>query len=224
MSTSLQVITKFRDFYYPDCSAAQARSLFDDAHREIMTRVPLRTTELTFDFVSGQREYAIGAGTFDISWAAVDYSASETTPLEQTTISDLDARFPTWRATQGQNPQKCYVVHSSTTGGTSIVSIGIDSVPTADASGGYPRIRLSGTQHVALADGDSLPPGLLNDKAHLMLMCRDYAERNERGAVDGWDQRFKLALAENVTHATQRMKQTASTGFIPVGMKQTRNT
>jgi hypothetical protein len=224
MSTSLQVITKFTSFIYPDCSAAQARSLFDDAHREIMTRIPLRTTELTFNFVNGQREYAIGEGTFDISWAAVDYSATNTVPLQQTTISDLDARYPTWRATQGQNPQKCYLVHTSTTGGTSVVSVGIDSVPTADASGGYPRIRLSGTQHVTLADGDSLPPGLLNDEAHLMCMARAYARRNDRGAVQGWEQQYEATIAQNVTHATERMKQTPATGFIPVGMHQTRNT
>jgi hypothetical protein len=223
MSTSLQVITKFISFYYPDCSAAQARSLFDDAHREVMTRVPLRTTELTFAFVNGQREYAIGEGTFDISWASVDVTSTSNYALIQTSISDLDARRPNWRTASGQNPEYCYVVHKSTTGGTSVVSIGLDSVPTADASGGYPRIRLSGTQHVTLGDSDSLPPGLLNDKAHLMLMCRDYAERNDRNAVNGWDERFQLALAENVTHATSRMSQAPPITIIPIGMNQTRN-
>lgn len=223
MSTSLQVITKFISFYYPDCSAAQARSLFDDAHKAIMSKIPLRTTDLTFDFVSGQREYAIGAGTFDISWAAIDYSATSFVTMEQTTEADLDARYPNWRSQTGQNPERCYIVHTSTTGGTSVVSIGLDSVPTADASGGYPRIHVVGTQHVTLADGDSLPPGLLNDDAHLTYMAQKYALRNDRGAAQGWEDQFKDALAENVTHATSRLQQTPPITFMPVGMNQTYN-
>jgi hypothetical protein len=205
VSTKNQVIAKFQ-YYYPQCDSTKAGSLFDDAYAEAAQTLQFRNGEQIITLVAGQREYDFDNKTFRIEECYYEDSSNIGSffILNPTSLDELAVTYSGFRNVSPNNIPNLYYIGTAENGNSSKTVIGFYPAPAQTSSGGYPRIRLYGTNMVALSGSDNLPTVLLNDKYFMYKMCKDWSVIVNDGRWQEWQVHETREWIANQDHINNR--------------------
>jgi hypothetical protein len=205
MSNVNQVVAKFRR-RYPQCDEARARSIFDDAHREITARTRLREASISVSLTAGQRLYDFTHEALVV--LAADYMSADgatPTPLAETSPDHLEIQNPGWRLSTLSGTPRQYFLQSNADNDGAKLQIGFDPIPSSTTSDGYPVVQVHCIREAALSGTETLPPQLLSDEVYLSLMCRDFAREADHEKFGFWKALAEEELGRNVRHVRDRL-------------------
>lgn len=214
-STVQQVINKFLR-KYPEVDSASCKSLFDDAHRRILSRIQLRNDVQIISLVYNVREYPLSADVMKIHSAYYQQDGGNQYPLEERSTDELDVMRWGWRVQNYVGEPIDYYVSATVSGNTGSAVVGFDPIPatTSDVTSTYPRIALYCTTHVDLLLTDTVPSNLLTDNYYIYEMWANWALIANPADSAYWSNLSEIELNRNHEHVTA-MQASGSEGFFP---------
>jgi hypothetical protein len=188
-STVNQIVSKFRQDFYPDCAPAKAEALWQEAWNRAVHLFRLREAAVTIPLTPGTREYDLPGTVAAVREAYYEPSAEPTEwrALSGTSVDALARTEAGWQASADGVPVRFYVRTAADEDSGKRV-IGFDPIPIIGTEGTYPRIRLHAVQRAELTGTETVPDFLLSDEWFLYEMAYRYAIRQDRGVVAQWMQ------------------------------------
>jgi len=213
MSTVQQVLDKFA-IKFPDVDAPTQLSLFNDAHKKLLSRIQLRNGVVYITLVAQQREYALDPSVTKIESAYFQQDANTQTPLTESSTDWLDVSQWGWRSPTYQGQPTDYYVSASDVLDSGSLTVGLVPIPSFSSVPTYPRIVLYCSKWVALDVGDNVPASLLSDNYYLYEMYAKWTAVDNPAQQPYWQMMSDSELQANHEHIVSMQTQGQS-GFFP---------
>lgn len=217
MRLKRDVLTEFKATWYPQ--VIDHATLFDRAHREIVTELPVRSGATDVSLLSGIDSYPLPDNVFRVEEAyyvsSADLAAwSRLKPYDFTYEPDdgYDWTYPNAPASPSMGWR--VVPNASTLGGGLSFQIGPPPSLGSDEDG-YPFVRLVGASWSPLEMDDELPRGILSEDLYLAHMAMQWARKRDPERFAYWKAQFDELKGENMRHLKNRMPKTAALKLVP---------
>ncbi len=178
-STITQVITKAQAFV-SDMSAAAGLILAQELEDELLEQVKMLadTEDLTLALLTPT--YALDEDILKI-WSA-DYFASATdiTPLNETSLDFLNMYRKRWRHREPSQPRDYYIDNSSSAG----MLLGLTPEPDTATSGTYPFVRLYVGRKRTLTGASVLPSAVQDDGLYVKGIIYKWKQLRRKNPQD----------------------------------------
>lgn len=182
------VIADFR-IGFPDCASADALTLFNRVHSDLLEAIPFKVTNEDISLTSGTYAYSINELTLKI-WT-YDYltSATQGRRLVEYEHEAYNRDHPNWKLTPSGTPSSVSLWRSG-----SETTLFVHPIPNVTTSGGYPIIRCEVSRSESLATSDYTPKGLGSVDVYITGMAKRYARYRKRDEYAFWSAQYQEEL------------------------------
>ena len=186
---------------FPKMTDADALKIYKSVFIEVLAHLQIEGGSDDENLTSGTREYELTYDPQIIGNIVVYYLTAAATATKLTPVTEdwMDENISEWRVTTDTGTPSRFYIGSPTSASLSTQGkqvIGLDPIPDTTTTGGYPIVRIYGTEYEEPAATSDVPQSIPLTSVLSDGIKRDYAKDRARHLYPGFKSDFEDSLAE----------------------------